>query len=803
MAVSPADPTSPQGRFATALDAHLRAARRTGGKGRWTNESFAAAMAEAGQDITEATIRNWRLGKTIPQDRPVIDALLAALFGPPPAHAADRAALFTLWADATGYTAPTPPKLGGLPPPPARYHGRTEPHARIAAALLAGKPVAMLLNGTGGIGKTTLATAILHDEEIEHRFDDRRWFAALDTARDAEQVGIAIVRALGLDPATTRIDSVMRHMAEAPGLLALDNLETPWLADTEAMEALLARLARTPGLSLLATMRGATLASPDWQEEQVAPVDNATALAILNDYAPNIAADDPDWPEFRHALGGLPLAIALVGHRARTHHALAELWQDWQAQGTAIARRLGVEPGRLNSLDHSIALSLRHASKPALRLFALLGQLPSGIADEDRCALLATDALDARDDLLRLGLAHAPPGRLDLLPPIRRHAQASHPPQAPDGAAWPRHYLTLVAQEASRMRSDGAAAFARLTPELSNIESAFAVAPLIEALPAVNGFRYLAIFRGIGSAAPLLTLAQRCAEAGDAEGWALCLERAGHIAQACFDLDTARARYDQALPVYHRAGNVLGEANCTMSLGDIAWAHSDLDTARAHYDDAVTLYRSGGYVLGEANCIKRLGDIVLRRSDLDTAGACYDEARTLYRSVGDVLGEANCIHRLGTIALARSDFDTASAHYDKALPLYHRVGEVLGAANCIRSHGDIALERSDHDTARAHYDEALPLYRRISNFLGEANCILCLGNIARDQGDAPAARTRYEAALSLYRRIPDPFSIGRTHLHLANLPDAPDREAHLAAAREAWRSIGRTDLIDQHLPPPA
>jgi tetratricopeptide (TPR) repeat protein len=511
-------------------------------------------------------------------------------------------------------------------------------------------------------------------------------------------------------------------MATAPGLLALDNLETPWLADPEAMEALLSRLARIPVLSLLATMRGATLASPDWQEEQVAPVDDATALAILNDYAPNIAADDPDWPAFRHALGGLPLAIALVGHRARTHHALAELWQDWQAQGTTIARRLGVEPGRLNALDHSIALSVQHASPPALRLFALLGQLPSGIADKDRRALLGADALPARDDLLRLGLAQAPPGRLDLLPPLRRYAQANQRPGPKDAAAWPRHYLALMAEEAERMRSNGAAAFARLAPELANIESVFAAAPPTEALPAVDGFRYLVVFCGVGSAAPLLALAQRCAEAGDAAGRARCLEEAGHIAEACYDLDTARARYDEALPLHRRAGSVLGEANCILSLGHIAEACHDLDTARARYDQALPLYRSASGLLGEANCTKSLGDIALRRSDFDTAGARYDEALTLYRRISNVLGEANCIHHLG--------------------------------------------------------------------------------RVAHDQGDTPSARTWHEAALALYRRIPEPFSIGWTHLNLANLPDAPDRDTHLAAAREAWLSINRTDLIAKHLDTP-
>lgn len=327
-------------------------------------------------------------------------------------------------------TPPGPaPASTPLPPKPTRYHGRATAQAQAVATLLAA-PGALLLHGSGGIGKTTLAHAILHDAEIEHRFDERRWHAALNTATNAETMASTVVRALGLDPAAHRIESALAHMAEAPGLLLLDNLETPCLAEPSATEALLARLARIPGLALLATYRGATPPDgPAWHTQPVGPVDDETAFAILHDHAPNIAATDPDWPPFRAALGGLPLAIDLIGRRARTHANLSVLWREWQAQGTRIAKRLGMEPSNLTSLDRSITLSADHASAPGLRLFALLGHLPSGIADADLSALLREEALDAREDLLRLGLAQATPGRLDLLPPIRRHAQVNPPPR--------------------------------------------------------------------------------------------------------------------------------------------------------------------------------------------------------------------------------------------------------------------------------------------------------------------------------------------------------------------------------------
>jgi tetratricopeptide (TPR) repeat protein len=596
--------------------------------------------------------------------------------------------------------------------PPVRCFGRDADVAALVAALTAPEPAALLVLGPAGIGKTTLTRRVATDAVVVARFAARRWFVELETANDAATLQTAILQAIGLDPAATTFAAALAWLARQPCLLVLDNLETPWERDQRAVQNMLQMLAATLGVSLLASLRGgAAPPSPRWTRSptNLRPLPEDEARRLFLELAPGIAADDPHLARFLTALGGVPLAVELVALRAAGDGSLRELWNEWQRRGVVLAAHTDLPPDhRLTSLARSLDLSWQ---SPRLRdegrhLFRLLGQLPAGIAEVDRTALLGNAAAEAARQLRAVGLAFDRDGRLDLLPPVRGYAEATQPPEPEELDRACRHFLALVQTLGDKAgQGESGMLIARLAAEVPNLDAAFTAALTPDrrsaAVGASYGYYVLAISTGLGTTASLQALA-------DAS---------------------------------HGCGDVQGEAYCIQRLGDIALARSQHDAARAAFEQALPLYRQVGAVLGEANCIQRLGEIAQARSQHDAARAAYEQALPLYRQVGDVLGEANCIKGLGDIARRRSQHDAARAAYEQALPLYRQVGNVVGEANCILAKGDVALAQDDHDTAREQFADALALYDGIHH---TGNIALAHERLARVTADAE--RTRHVAA---------------------------------------------------------
>ena len=712
-----------------------------------------------------------------------------------------------------GEPSPAAGRMAGLPPLPDLV-GRDAEVAAVVAAWLGTPPQPVAVRGAPGIGKSTICLAALHDERVAQRFGDRRWFIRCDGATSTAALLSRLAAQLGVtgggQPGTVT-NRVYAALASGLGVVVLDNFETPWTADPLPVEELLRAIAGIPQAGVAITSRGTSRpAGLRWRDfAMVSPLPLDQARRLFTAVAEPGLAGDPRLDELLAGLDGVPLAVELMAYAAQGQPDLAEVAQRWQAERTGMLQRMGGATREL-SVAASVETSITspQMTAPAHRLLALLGVLPDGIDREDMTVLLPGSGLGAAAVLRQHGLAFNEGTRLRTLAPIREHVAAAHRPGPEDLAHASSHYARLAATGEQLGWGQGTQAAARLQAETGNIMVMLrrvADGQRIDEL--VDGVSGLAKYWELtGVAQPphdLLTAAKKAVEEHGSPGqqahaWLVL----GNLAMNRSDYFGARARYEHAVALYRQVGDVLWEAHSIGGLGDVAMARSDHDEARAQYEQALRLYRQVEDVRGEANCITRLGDIAVDRSDYDTAWDRYEQALRLYRQVEDewgedMLGQANCIAGLGDIALARCDHDEARAQYEQALLLYRQVGSVLDEADCIQCLGEVAVDRSDYDEARDRYEQALPLYRQVGGVLNEAHCIARLGDIALARSDHDEARDRYQQALPLYRAIPEPYPVGWMLVHLARLDlSGDDRARYWAAARQAWASIGRDDLIE-------
>jgi DNA replication protein DnaC len=142
--------------------------------------------------------------------------------------------------------------LSMLPPAPQIFHGReSEVHKAINILMQDCARIAIL--GPGGMGKTSLATVVLHADVVVEKYA-HRYFVQCHTAPTCVELVSAIADHVGVEKGTNLLKKVAQHFMYAPpSLLVLDNLETSWESGSSRMEVeeFLSLLTAIPQLGLM------------------------------------------------------------------------------------------------------------------------------------------------------------------------------------------------------------------------------------------------------------------------------------------------------------------------------------------------------------------------------------------------------------------------------------------------------------------------------------------------------------------------------------------------------------------------
>jgi tetratricopeptide (TPR) repeat protein len=585
------------------------------------------------------------------------------------------------------------------------------------------------------------------------------------------------------------LDRVLAALATDLAVVVLDNFETPWTADPLAIEELLRTIGKVPQVAVAVSARGTDRPSGlRWRDfSPLHPLALFDARRLFMAVTERQSAVSRQLDELLAELDGVPLAIELMGYAIRSEGSPDEVAGRWRAERNGILQRMGGGSRELSvavSVEASVTSPLMIPA--ARRLFSLLGMLPDGVSRDDLTALLTDSGPAAAAVLRQLGLAFDEGERLRVLAPIREQAAAANPPQPPDLARAVTHYCELAAALGDQVdRGEAAEASPRLQAEVGNItamlERAAADHRIDELVRAASGLANYWRIAGLAQPAVLGMAEQAIEKDGTPAQRALIENALAGLAFNQSDYDNARARYEQALPLYQRAGNVLGAADSIQRLGDIALVRSDYDTARHQYQRALSLYQEAGDLHGEANTTKRVGDIAYDRGRLDEADDWYRKALTIFEGLGNRPRTASTYHQLGNTAYLRRRLDEADDWYRKSLTIEQELGDRSHMAATYHQLGMTAQGRGRLDEADDWYRSSLAVKEDLGNRSGMSVTYHQLGITAQGRGRLDEADDWYRKALTIEEEFGDRPGMAMTYGQLGLLAEAREQPGQALA----------------------
>lgn len=654
------------------------------------------------------------------------------------------------------------------------------------------------LIGPGGIGKTRLGLQVAAN--LAASFPDGLWFVELATIHSAEEVGPAILHALGHREAETQpILEQLKTRLDGQTLLFLDSFEqvsqaSPFISDL---------LNSCPRLKIIITSRLALelgqehvyhvipLAVPDARQDlEPDALLNYGAIAL---FVQRASLAKPSFHLTKAAistvikictrLDGLPLAIELVAARTAIlslQAILKRLEHQMQFFAGGEKRHSTQQQTLRGTIEWSYNLLTAHEKMLLTRLalfksgctFEAIEAICASLEGPDFDLLALLNSLTDKSLLRQLEGENGEP-RFRVMYIIREYAleqlRGSHEWEEL-GQQHAEYYLALAEQIAPTLTGlEQKSALATLEEEHENVQAALAwevghgqIERGLRMAEALGRFWWM---HGHGNEGrkwleKLLTSEQ--AETAPALLRTRALVMSSRLASSQHEYALAAQLAEQAL-----ASSLVSEDQKSICLAysvqaEVAFHRGEYAQATNFLQKSLAIQRILGDKRGCASLLNNLGNVALQQEKLDQAAKLQEESLVLFRQVGDSWAIATVLTSLGEIERRRRNYKQATVLYEESLRLCRTLGNREGIATALVSLGDLARFQAHYIQATNLYKKSLVIFRELENKIGITVCLQGLAEIAYEEKQLEqATRLFAQAEVTAY-------AMDTTTLHYEN-----------------------------------
>jgi tetratricopeptide (TPR) repeat protein len=686
-------------------------------------------------------------------------------------------------------------------------------------------PAGILIQGLGGIGKTTLARGFVRWLEDTNGLGERAFWLDFREIRSAEYVLNRIGEPIfgtnfGSAPLAAKLEALVKALREHRFIIVWDNFESAsGIAGTsitanlpEKDRALLAQLLdglRGGATKVLITSRS----EEDWlgpQRRWKLPLGGLDGEerweyceTILRDLGLTVNRNDKDYADLMKQLGGHPLAMRVMLPQLEKHSA-AEI---------AKALRGNLKELKLTAVDEAyeqlfaalrfIEQALPESLRPLLQPLAL----HEAYVDLDYLEMMAKevpgDWSRAQIDQLAAALTNA-----GLLRDLGQATYELHP-------ALSGYLRSHVGNSVGARSDEWSRAFVDV---MASVADSLAPRELHEQrvpfyLHGANFHTALAESERLAMESDekaltqsLAAWAQNTRDFVEAERLFLHLARhedvpatayhqLGIVAQERRDFESAEQWYRKSLAISEKQGNEIA-AMTYGQLGKLAQELRDFSGAEQWYLKSLTITERQRNEHGTAITYHQLGRVAEERRDFAAAEEWYLKSLAIKEKQGNEHGAAITYHQLGMMAHERRDFVAAERWYLKSLAVKEEQGHEHGAATTYHQVGMMAHDRHDFVAAERWYLKSLTIKEKQGNEYGAALTYHQLGMLAEEQHDLAAAEQWYRKALAIKGGQGNEHGAAATYYQLSILAAKQQRLAQ--AGRLCLRALSIFLKNDPH-----
>ena len=702
------------------------------------------------------------------------------------------------------HIAPKRPTRQHIPSKPKVFLGRDVLVQEIAELLCEEETSRVCIVGPGGMGKTSLALAIVESPLVQSRYSEssRFWVPCVEAVSPAIFLQLLHVQ-LKISRATDdTLEDILAELniSSEPRLILLDNFETPWISVEDIrhqVNNIIGRLAKVRHVALLMTMRGTEPPCDDvvWQSKNLHPVDKEAARSIFQEIYPK-SKQDPGVDSLVAVLGYLPFAVILMAKLGKkSWSSTSDLLREWSLVGTMM---ISSSSSPNENMNRSIMLSVHkdfvQQNPDACLLLTTLSLLPAGTSRANlRCwipnlqstssaiATLADAALLMMDDggtpetstLYVLPVVQSYMSTTNQIPnDVRMHVQEACCRYLFDHGY--RYYEPAFEQHSEALAGEDTnirVILLTLTSQPSSITER-----QIEALLRLAWYH-------LDTSRPSLEIAQRTMDVAKSSG------KDRYIAEALLILgDTYHqiSKYElaeQSLMEAYKLFNTVAETHdvamlitqCGICLADtgmaLLWPSesivSFIRTLQSRFSVSLDDFH-------RACVLRALGYSLYCDDQCNEGMGLLHEAKAAFMQMGQLVDAAHSMlfiarsyqwtsaARNASKSQRTSNIENALKSIEEACKIMKLVKDQILHAEIDLCHGQILMGLGRHSEALIKFDKSLSTFRYLNAISQVAITLECFGYIHMCRGDYRNACAAYEAALEQYREMDQESSWGET-----------------------------------------